>query len=500
MEPFSLPSDRMFPIGKRELIFGVFLLAICLMMVNCMFFGGFQLGFAIAYVLCVLCSGAYLLSCGAKPTGYSLALLGLSIVIAASFARSADGFVKFIMVCFLFVSTNLGLSLLAGKNRHSAGDARSLGDTFSTFFGFGFGKLPSSCRGVGFAFRHSGNLGQKGGAILLGLAIAAPMLLIIVPLLIQADAAFEGIVRHLPEFSVGEIIMTILFGFCLACILFTRNTALQHAAVEQAPPKFRKGISALTVNTVLIVICFVYCVYLVSQLAYFIGGFAGALPKDYTLAEYARRGFFEMAWLCAINLSIIVFFLWLCQKEAVAPLLTRLLCLFIGIVTLFLVATASAKMILYIQSYGLTRLRVLTQVVMVFLGIVTALVCVWLFVPKLPYMKAVVIAALVIGAAVSWADVDTLVASYNVNRYLSGTAKNVDVYYLSDLGNSAVPYIQKLSREAPDSAIREEAQTILEHWWISAPEDFRSWNYVNRGAAEILPNPPAEAVDSEYLP
>ncbi len=487
--------NRTFHVGKCELIFGVLILCICLLLVNCVFFGGLNLGFAIAYGLCVLCSGAYLLCSGRKPNLYSIILLLLSLVIGSSFARSDDTSVKLVMVCFLFVSTNLGLSLLAGKNRYRTGSICSLTDAFSTLFGLGVGELPASSRGLSNAFRRSGSIGQKSSAILLGLGIAVPVLLVIVPLLVQADAAFEGMLGYLPDFSVGEIIITALFGGCLAFVLYTRNTALQHTEMKPLPAKIRKGMSPLTVNTLLITVCLVYCAYLVSQLAYFTGGFAGVLPEDYTLAQYARRGFFEMAWLCAINLSIIIFSLSLCKKET-APLFTRLLCLFIGIVTLFFVTAASAKMILYIESFGLTRLRVLTQVVMVFLGIVTALVSVWLFVPKLPYMKAVLITALLIGATVSWADVDTQVAKYNVGAYLSGKMETVDVHYLNSLGHGAVPYIEKLAQRAPDSTIAEDAQMMIDTRWCAALEDFRSWNYVNHTAAKILGDPP-EVVDTQ---
>lgn len=497
MENIPEQTGKHFPVGKQELIFGVLILLISLFLVNCAFFGGLNLGFAIAYGLCVLCSIGYLLCCGRKLRAYSVTLLLLSLVICASFARTDDALVKFVMACFLFVSTNMGLTLLSRKNRYPAGGIRSLADAFSTFFGFGVGELPASCRGLSIAFRRSGTVGQKTSAILLGLGIAVPVLLIIVPLLVQADAAFEGMLKHLPDFSIGEIIMTVLFGGCLAFVLYTRNAALQHAQKRPLLVRPSRGMSPLTVNTLIIVVCLVYCAYLVSQLAYFIGGFAGVLPEDYTLAQYARRGFFEMAWLCAINLSIIIFSLSLCKKEA-APLFTRLLCLFIGIVTLFFVCAASAKMILYIESYGLTRLRVLTQVVMVFLGIVTILASVWLFVPKFAYMKAVLITALVIGAAVSWADVDTQVAKYNVNAYLSGQMETVDVHYLTSLGHGAVPYIEKISLEAPDKAVAEEAKTLLENRWIAKAEDFRSWNYVNHKAAEILPEPPAFAADTQF--
>ena len=168
-----------------------------------------------------------------------------------------------------------------------------------------------------------------------------------------------------------------------------------------------------------------------------------------------------------------------------APLFTRLLCLFLGVVTLFLVASASAKMFLYIGSYGLTRLRLLTQVIIFFLGITTVVVSVWLFVPKLAYMRVVLIAALVIGAAVAWADVDTMVARYNVNGYLEGRYTNIDVYYLDSLGNGAVPYIAQLT-EVSDPVIAEKAKDALpKPAWVEW-DDFRDWNYVNYVAEKYV--------------
>ena len=476
-----------YSLSKKDLLFALGTLIIGLLLANVVIFGGFHLGFAVAATLTVLIATVYLLCSGCKPKGYALTLLGLSAVIAASFARSDDGFVKFVMLCFLVTGTNLGLCLLAGKNRRDPGKLSSLADAGHTLFRLGVGELSPSIRGLGAAFRKSGTAGQKIGSVLLGLGIALPVLLLIVPLLMFADAAFEGLMDRLPAISFREIIVTVLFGVCGAFVLFTRGAALRHSQVRALPQKTPKGLPTLTVNTLLGCVCFVYCVYLASQLAYFVGGFSGILPGEYTLAEYARRGFFEMAVLCGINLSVMILCLSLCRKEGAAPLSTRLLCLFLGIVTLFMVTAASAKMILYIDGYGLTRLRVLTQVIMVFMGLVTILVGIWLFVPRFGYMKTVLIAAMVIGAAVSWTDVDTQVARYNAEAYLSGRMAEIDMAHMGSLGEGALPYIQRVSMEARDSMVRQMAQDLITHHDYEEPEDWRSWNYVNHNAQKFAP-------------
>lgn len=483
------PERRIYPAGKQEIVFMLGILGASLFLANVTAFGGFNLGFAIAVIVCILCSSAYLIASGRKLTAYSGALLVMSIVIAASFARSDDGFVKFVMVCFLLVSVNLGLCLLAGKNRHDPGSAGTLTDAGYALFTLGFGEMGPATYGLKTSLKRSGSAGQKSLAVLAGLGIAIPILLVIVPLLMSADAAFEGLLNKLPKISFGEIVVTAFLGVGAACVLYARGVALRSGEKTEPVARRQKGMAPLTVNTVLGAVCVVYSVYLVSQLAYFTSGLAGILPEEYTLAEYARRGFFEMAALCAVNLSIILFSLWIVKRQEKVPLSTRLFCLFLGMMTLFFVVAASGKMVMYIDSYGLTRLRLLTQIIMIYMGIVTVLVSVRLFVPKLPYMKVIVLSALVIGATTAWADVDTVVAKYNVDAYLSGKMETVDVYYLDRLGDGAVPQIARLIDEAENPKIAENAKRVLENRETDIPEDFRGWNYADAEAAEYVRKP-----------
>ena len=479
-----MPPKPVYGAGKPELIFGGLLLLCSWFLWDCIVAGGFNLGFAIGAVLVIACSVGYLRSRGCRPDAYSGSLLVLAAVIAAGFGRSADGFVKYVMLHFLLLAVNLALCLMAGQNRRSPAGVTSLLDAPRALFSLGFGGMGAAGRGLKEAGKNAGKFGKQTGAVAAGLAVSVPVVLILINLLMRADAAFEGLLDKLPETDWEEYVSAGLFGTFSAWILYARGTALRHKPKTEQPVQAGKRLHPLTVNTVLIAACLVYCVYLVSQLAYLSGGFAGILPEGYTMAAYARRGFFEMAWLCAINLGVIALAVGLVARENKAPLLTRLLCLFLGMVTVFLVATASAKMFLYIGGYGLTRLRVLTEVIMIWLGVTTVLVCLWLFLPKLPYMKAVLLLAMAMGAAVFWMDVDTQVAKYNVRAYQDGRLETVDVSHLSDLGPGALPYLLELTEDS-DPVIAEMARDCLIGVSYKV-EDFRDWNQAGAEAAAIL--------------
>ena len=399
-EPGFIARGRDFAFGGAALMLGI-------LMCNFVLYGGFHLAFGLMAAASIGASWLYLKKSGHRFGGYEKALLALSILICLGFGRSDDGGIKLIMLLFLFVAVNLALCIGAGQNRRSPDGAMSLLDAPLAFYRLGFGNLGRSASGLAAGFRQGGTATRRISAVGTGLLISIPLLLVMVSLLTSADAAFEGLMDLLPEFELAEYFHSALWGFFLAWILYTRGISLAKDCRPVPADRTDKGINALTMNTVLIMACLVYVVYLFSQLAYLSGGLSGILPEEYTLAEYARRGFFEMAQLCGMNLGLLCLVIWKIRQEKL-PRLTKIAGTFLAAITIFLVLTASAKMVMYIGSYGLTRLRVLTEVIMIFMGITTVIVSLWLFVPKLPYMKAILVIGLLMGAAVSWADVDTV--------------------------------------------------------------------------------------------
>lgn len=498
-QPYAFPPRKpqvTFPTGKGELLFGVWTLVFSMLLCNCLFFSLAGLGFGLAALALLGGTTLYLGRRGHRFGWYETTLLGLCAVIAAGFIVSGDGLTKFFMVLLLMAAPGLAFCIAAGQNRYRPDGVRSLLDSPRATFGLGVGCMGEMGRGLRDAFRSAGTLGKNTTAVGLGLLIAVPVVAVMIPLLMSADAAFEGLLDLLPELEVEEALVTAILGCLLGVVLYTRGVALHHNPKSETMPKPIKGVHPLTVNTILLAVAAVYLAYLVSQLAYFVGGFAGILPDDFTMAEYARRGFFEMSELCAINLAVIALAVGLVKKDAGTPALTRILCLFIGLITMFLVSTASAKMFMYIGSYGLTRARVLTEVFMLWLAVTTALVCVWLFREKLPYMKLSMLLGLILCAGLFWADVDARVAQYNVRAYQHGHLETVDLQHLSGLSAGAVPYIHELTADA-DPEVAEKAADVLENYYLYESDDLRGWNYAVYRAARILEayQPDEEAED-----
>ena len=486
--PYAFPPRKppvTFSTGKGELAFGVWIIVFSMALCNCLFFAGPSLGFALAVLALLGGTCLYLVRRGHRFGWYEKALLALCAVLAAGFIKSDDGLMKFLMVLLLMAVPSLSFTIAAGQNRWHPGGVLSLLDAPRAAFGLGLGCMGEMGRGLRQAFRSAGTLGKKTGAVGLGLLAAVPVVAVMVPLLMSADAAFEGLLDLLPEFEVGEALTTVILGAFLGVMLYTRGVALHHNPKSDRAPRTPKGIHPLTVNTILFAAAAVYLVYLLSQLAYFVGGFSGILPEDFTLADYARRGFFEMCELCAVNLTLIALGVGLVQKKDRTPLTTRIVCLFIGLITVFLVAAASAKMFLYIGSYGLTRARVMTEVFMLWLGVTTVLVCVWLFRSKLPYMKVSLLVGLILCAGLFWADVDSQVARYNVRAYQRGYLETVDVDHLEQLSSGVVPWLEELAHDG-DPNVAKKARTALKNYDLYESDDLRGWNWTAHRAAEIL--------------
>jgi hypothetical protein len=193
-----------------------------------------------------------------------------------------------------------------------------------------------------------------------------------------------------------------------------------------------------TILTVLGILCGVYLTFLLSQTPYFFSGFSGKRPEGWLVySEYARRGFFELCQIAAINLGVLAAANLLSVNHRNAWKALKVFNVVLMLMTLLFIATAFSKMALYIHAYGLSMPRLLPCVFMAFMAIVCCGVILlqkWTFsiVRFAAFTGAVMLCFLIVS------DPDGLVVRYNTGRFLNGSLQGYDTEILYRAGPAGV--------------------------------------------------------------
>lgn len=381
-------------------------------------------------------------------------------------------------------------------------------------------------------------------AVVRGLAIAAPILLIFCALFMAADAVFEGIVINTFNFN-GEILFSHVFLFCFfawICAGYLRgalfgsivindlmpesqinktvsldinkpaasvipNSLEQNAAKQSqtepvAPAVERKEfadqlpnfvrLGAVEVAIVLGLINLLFLSFVVIQLRYFFGGMDFVqTTENFKLAEYARRGFFELCWVAALVLPILLTTHFLLKKNSLLneKLFRALAAVNIGLLFIIMFSAVN-RMLLYTGNlgYGMTEMRLYPTAFMLWL----ALVFLWFGLTVLRgqskhFAWGALWTALFIVAGLHMLNPDYFIVNHNVKLMKEG--RHFDArYHAYDLSEDAIP---ALTGYLSDMSF--ENQCLVKHqlvWQLQKDKtsDFRSFNLSRWSAHQNLLN------------
>ena len=507
LQPYQQPeqtpvvSRPFFGTDRKTIVFALILLCLSVLCTNSFLFGQRPgLGASIFTVALFFTLAAYLYNKKKTVTFYGVFACAAYLAFALSFCLTGNRDAILLVIPAMFVLSGVIYMEFMKQRRYNG--FRSVGDFCRTSFVLTFGRIHYGVFALFHKDAPDGTLQKrKSGGVLLGIAIAVPFLLIIIPLLIKSDAAFENLLSKLTFSTIIEIAISVAFGGLLFLLLLGRALCIPREEQEPAEVQTGRGMESVIVISFLSMISAVYVVYLLSQFAYFFNGFAGILPGGYSVAEYARRGFFEMSIICAINLLIVFLANLICRKkDGRTPRAVTILSLFLCIFSLLLAATVLSKIGLYIHSFGMTHLRILTFLFTILLFVVFISVSIRLFNKKVPYMKIALVTATLLLLFAVFADTDRLVAAYNIRAYQSGKLDSIDMDTISELDSHAVvPYVMDLIDD-PDYYVVIKAKDILSAHADSLiliqytesgksfgrDTDWRSWNLAEQEAVELL--------------
>ncbi len=456
------PAKRSFIPDRADTAVAVSALVSAALTVFLGVWGGFNLGWAAAYTVFFITLSVYLfktsfLTRESRKIRVFPAVCGvLSLALSLNFIMSADNLIHFLSFIVMLALGSVYFSCLSGRTI-PGGDLGLL--KFTVFAPVSsVSALPENMRSL---FTSGDGKDRKTQKALLGIICAVPVLCAVIPLLIRSDAAFEGLVgrffRNLGE-TVGKTVLTIIVApFLISFCLFLRRNGKKAGALKPL-----KGFDTVFISAFMFTLNACYLVYLLSQTAYFFSAFSGILPEGaMTYAKYARRGFFELCAVCAINLCVFFLMIVLARsRDGRMPSILRFHGVFLGVFTLVLTATAISKMVMYISRYGMTVDRVFSSAFMVFTAVVFLSMVLRCFSEKVKILHTAFIAAGIVLLILGAGNADALTAKYNVAAYYDGRLKTVDTEYLESLGEDGVPLLVELAN-GDDEALAKQAEISL---------------------------------------
>lgn len=313
----------------------------------------------------------------------------------------------------------------------------------------------------------------RGVYVALGIAIAIPCVLFLGVLLATADMVFADMIRkafstvQLPAQNYGILFMLAFGFFSSYCGMRFIESHASSIVVRE-----RRNGEPLIAITVTGAIALLYLVFCLIQIAYlFLGNLT--LPEGVTYAEYARSGFFQLLFVCIINLLLVLAM----KKYFREDMLLNILLLVISGCTFVMTASSAWRMLLYIRAYQLTFLRVSVLVALAAIALLMAGVALMIVNPKFPLFGYGLCVVCGIYLMFSFSHVDYFIASYNLSHTkLIQTAEDeqsrqvVDYGYIYSLSTDAAPAIAAYLKEHPQSVLPDagwEGNLASEsHGWV----------------------------------
>lgn len=338
------------------------------------------------------------------------------------------------------------------------------------------------------------------GAILRGVLIALPVLVVFGALLGSADLVFgrqlEDLIKllnleRLPEY-IFRLVYILAAAYALTGVFLHAATQSsdEHLVGEASAPTGRfLGLveSGIVLGSVIVL----FLAFVVVQFRYFFGGQVNIDVQGFTYSEYARRGFGELMVVAFFSLLLILGLGAITKRETlgrqrVFSALSVAIVLLVGV----MLVSAYRRLSLYEMAYGSSRLRAYVHVLLFWLGLLlAAVVALEILRRERAFAAAALISALGFALTLNLLNVDAFIVRQNIDRTVRG--QEMDVPYLVSLSTDSVPALTAIYLSPSYSAgVRDAVGAVLACRQslhpIRTSTDWRSFNLSRDGAARSL--------------
>lgn len=287
---------------------------------------------------------------------------------------------------------------------------------------------------------------QNAVKILKGFLISIPLLVIIIPLMMSADVVFMNLMENVfnfkkvielffHDFNIIYIIFYILISFTLFYGLIKTLTCSGKKTME---PCIRKS-DTVTAVTVTGIVAVVYGLFSFIQIRGILFSNV-SLPENYTYAQYAREGFFQLFVLALINMAIVLFCASRYEHNKILQGILYVLCAF----TYVMIFASAFKMFMYIGVYNLTFLRIMVLWALLVIAVIMAAVIRYIYRNDFSLFRFAVITVTSFYLLIAFGRPDYITAKYNLDY---GNPEYPGWYYLKYLSCDAMPVMVEHKEE-----------------------------------------------------
>lgn len=324
--------------------------------------------------------------------------------------------------------------------------------------------------------------------VLMGIAFSIPILLIAFALLSSSDFVFNHMLSSFFKdmsnpfeefFGLGTYLMIFVTFYCFGLLFsFLVPSELPKEAVQ-----LKHEWSPVTAMTLLILVNALYLFYASIQIPHLYFKL-GSLPQNYTYAEYARSGFFELLFLALLNMTLSCLFIRFVQSDnSKSEKWFKGLNTLMSILTMNFLISSFYKLCLYEQAYGYTHLRLWVQCFTIALGLCLIWLIRSIWQPSFNGFNACALTLMIAFTMTTYGVNDAVLAKWNISHYK--VTHQLDVDYLSSLSSEASATL--LNFESNDPKLKEMqkkySENLRQHLKHSS---FWEWNYMSHRSTKIL--------------
>ena len=284
--------------------------------------------------------------------------------------------------------------------------------------------------------------------VLIGLVITIPLFVVVFLLLTSADAVFRNMADNLlSDFAFGDV-MAVAWMICfMFFVSYCMLVQFCKKPLQEEVSDNRRG-EPLIAIPVVTVLSLLYLVFSGVQILYlFMGNME--LPAGYTYAEYAREGFFQLLAVGILNLILVLVCLYYFKTHKVLKVVLTVM----SACTFIMLASSGMRMIIYIQYYYMTFLRILVLWSLLVLFLLFVGVMIYIHKDRFPLFRYSVVVVTCLYLCLSFSHPDYWIAKVNVasmqeerSDFFQGRAYH-DYRYLSTLNADAAPVLLEFLEE-----------------------------------------------------